>query len=102
MRTVPATLVTIVAEAILRERLVQMALDSGASGYTLVECSGRGSRGLRSTTPVGGRNVRIEVVTSTSAAERLLARCSEYFPNYAVVVWTAPVHVVRAEKFGAQ
>ena len=43
-------------------------------------------------TPMDDRNVRIEVVTSTSTAERLLSRCW-YFQR------TTPV---RVEKFGAR
>lgn len=101
MLTVPARLLTIVAEAVLRDRLAQLLMHEGATGYTLTACSGQGSRGLRSTTPIGEQNVRIEVVTSPEVVDRLLGRlAAEYFPHYAVVAWATEAHVVRGHKFG--
>ena len=101
MLTTPTKLVTIVAESVLQDRLVRLVLKEGASGYTLSACSGEGSRGLRSTTPIGGQNVRIEVVTGPEVAERILGRLqAEFFPHYAVVAWLTDAAVVRGAKFG--
>lgn len=95
-----AKLVTIVAEAVLQDRLARLVREAGASGHTVSACAGEGSRGLRSTTPAGGQNVRIEAVVDDAAAQRILARlAAEYFPHYAVVAWLADVEVVRGAKF---
>lgn len=75
---------------------------SGASGYTLGDATGQGSRGLRSTTIVDGENLRLETVVSAEVADRLLdALARDYFPHYAVVAWIADVAVVRGGKFGS-
>lgn len=103
MTRAPAKLVTIVAEAVLRDRLTELVLSAGASGYTLGDAAGQGSRGLRSTTVVDGENVRIETVVSEEAANVLLdALGRDYFPHYAVVAWIADVAVVRAVKFSSR
>lgn len=96
-------LVTIVAEAVLKERLTAVILGAGASGFTIVEASGQGSRGLRSTTVVDGQNIRIEAILQDQAAESLLETLErEYFPHYAVIAWVGEVSVIRSEKFGLQ
>lgn len=104
MDTVPlahARLVTIVAEAVLQDRLTRLVREAGASGYTLSACAGEGSRGLRSTTPGSGQNVRIEAIVADAAARRILSHLAEeYFPNYAVIAWLTDVEVVRSDKFG--
>lgn len=99
MATGTVRLVTIVAEALLSEKLIAEARKAGARGYTLTEASGEGPRGLRST-ELGARNVRLEFLMSESAAALLLERLAEsYFAHYAVVAWVADVGVVRAEKY---
>lgn len=93
-------LLTVVAEAVLRERLTAAILEAGASGFTIVDAVGQGSRGLRSTTVLDGQNIRIEAIVNDGAAERLLGLLErDYFPHYAVVAWAADVFVVRANKF---
>ena len=100
MLTTPAKLLTIVAEAVLADKLTRLVLQEGASGYTATACAGHGSRGLRSTVPVGEQNVRIEVLTDLDVADRILARLDiEYFAHYAVVAWCTDAAVVRGSKF---
>ena len=95
----PLKLVTIVAETVLRERITQRLLDWGATGFTVVESSGRGSRGIR-TGDVPGESVRIETLVTRPIAIRILEEVAErYFPNYAVIAWVTEVEVVRGEKY---
>lgn len=92
-------LVTVVAEAVLERRLLEELAAAGASGYTLGEVRGEGSRGVRAT-EFEGKNVRIETVVGPDVADRLLAGLAEhYFDHYALVVWVADVDVVRGEKY---
>lgn len=92
-------LVTIVAEAILEERLTRELLELGATGFTVTDSHGRGSRGIR-TGDIPGTSVRIEVVVSPDVSERVVVRLREaYFPHYAVIAWLTDVDVVRGEKY---
>jgi hypothetical protein len=98
MQTVTMKLVTIVAEAALRQRLGETVMAAGGTGYTITDASGEGSRGMRSSEQAG-RNVRVEAVLDTDSASRLVARLAEtYFPHYAIVAWMSPVDVVRAAR----
>jgi nitrogen regulatory protein P-II 2 len=88
MLTTPLKLVTIVGESVL-----------GATGWTICEARGEGSRGMRAS-PVPGDNIRIEAVVSEAVADRILAALStEYFPHFALVAWISDVQVVRGEKY---
>ncbi len=91
-------LVTIIAEAVLEERLVREIRDLGATGFTRSEVRGEGSRGRR-VGDVEGANVRLECLVSAQTADRITAAISErYSENYAIVVFAEDVSVVRGEK----
>jgi nitrogen regulatory protein P-II 2 len=92
-------LVTIIAEAVLEDRLLEDLRRLGATGYTLTEVRGEGSRGIRAT-EFEGRNLRIEILVAAPMADRVLEHLAdEYFPLYAVVAFAANVQVVRGEKY---
>jgi len=99
MKTIRLRKVTIVAEALLEERLLRAIRERGARGFTLAEVRGEGSRGVRAS-DWEGKNVRIETLVPAEAAERILAHVAEaYFPHFAVVAWVEDVEVVRGEKY---
>ncbi len=99
MKTIPLKRVTIVAEALLEERLVRDIRGLGARGHTLTEVRGEGSRGVRAS-EWEGRNVQIETLVSASVAESILEALAErYFPYFAVVAYVTTVEVVRGEKY---
>jgi nitrogen regulatory protein PII len=99
MKTVRLRKVTIVAEALLEERLLSAIRERGAHGFTLAEVRGEGSRGVRAS-DWEGKNVRIETLVPAEAAERILAHVAEaYFPHFAVVAWVEDVEVVRGDKY---
>lgn len=92
-------LVTIVAEPVLEERLVEALHRLGARGHTVCEVHGAGSRGMRASDPPG-RGVRIETVVSPQVAERILDHvATHYFPHYAVIAFVSAIEVVRGEKY---
>lgn len=94
------TLVTIVAEAILEDRLVRDLHAVGATGHTITTVHGAGSRGVR-VGASGDGNVRIETLVGSEVAEALLGVLADrYFPHYAAIAWTAEVTVLRGHKFG--
>lgn len=99
MKTIPLKLVTIVAESVLKDRIIREVQELGASGYTLVQSQGRGSRGLR-TGDIPGESVRLEVVVDDEAAGNIIDHLAEkYFENYAVIAWVTDVNVVRGDKY---
>jgi nitrogen regulatory protein PII len=99
MHTEPLKLVTIVAESVLAEQLLAALKSIGATGYTVTEARGEGSRGMR-VGEVPGDNQKIETLVSEALAERILdLLAAQYFPNYAVVAWVTDVVVVRGGKY---
>ena len=99
MHTVSLRLVTIVAEPVLEEQIVELLHRLGARGHTVTDSRGAGSRGMRAADPPGG-GVRIEVVVSAEVADRILRHVAEqYFPNYAVIAFVSSVDVVRGDKY---
>jgi nitrogen regulatory protein P-II 2 len=99
MDTHDLILVTIIAEPVLEDRLTREIMARGATGYTITEVRGRGTRGIR-TGDIPGQNVRIETLVTVDVADTLLDRAAEaWFPHYAVVAWATPVRVIRGDKF---
>ena len=99
MKTVVLPQVAIVAEAVLRERLIDEVLSAGAKGYTLWPVEGDGSRHVRAG-DVPGENIRIETITTPEVADRLLSKLArDYFADYALIVFVTDVHVVRGDKY---
>jgi nitrogen regulatory protein P-II 2 len=91
--------VTIIAEAVLEDRLLEELRELGATGFTLSKARGEGSRGIRAS-EFEGRNIRIEVLVAAETGDRILEHLAEeYFPLYAVVAFAADVQVVRGDKY---
>ena len=100
MHTVPRRKVTIVAEALLEDRIVREIRALGALGFTIAETRGEGSRGVRAA-DWEGRNVRIETIVGGEVAAAILAHVADhYFAHYAVIAWVDDVEVVRGDKYG--
>lgn len=99
MHTYPLKLVTIVAEPVLESRLTHELRALGASGWTVVEGRGEGSRGLHATTPPG-IIVRIDSVVPADVADRIVEHlATTYFAAYGLIAYVSDVAVVRGEKY---
>ena len=99
MRTVPVVCLTIVAEAVVEARLLRDLETAGVRGWTLTSGRGRGT-GQVDASDWEGANVRVETLLPPAAADRVLAMlATHYFPQFAVVAWVTPSHVVRGDKF---
>lgn len=93
-------LLTIVTEAILESQICQALGDLGASGYTVTEARGSGSRGVRDAGWSSTSNVRIEVVCDEAVADRIATTLQErYYADYAMILFVSDVAVLRSEKF---
>lgn len=99
MQTVSLKLVTIVAERILKDRLLRDVEKLGATGYTLTDARGKGSRGVRAS-EWEGPDVKIEVVVSAAVADAVLEHlAARYFEHYAIIAYMQDVKVVRGDKY---
>jgi nitrogen regulatory protein PII len=93
-------LVTIVCEALARERLTQLLVEEGAHGFTLFRVEGTGAKGARVADIEEFSNIQVEIVVPAAVAERLLARLQrDFFPHFAVIVYESDIRVLRPEKF---
>jgi nitrogen regulatory protein P-II 2 len=96
---VPLKLVTIVAERILRSRLVQEIQELGARGFTITEATGEGSRGVRAS-EWEGANIKVEMIVAPDVAMRIVDHVAAvYFAYHAVIVYVQDVDVVRGDKY---
>lgn len=92
-------LVTVIAEAIIADKIIREIQALGATGYTATEVEGQGSRGVRAS-EWEGKNIKIETLVSEPVAEKILKVLAEhYFSNYAVVAYVREVGVVRGDKY---
>ena len=100
MESTARKLLTIITEAVLESRICEDLDDLGASGYTIVNARGRGSRGVRDAGWSSSGNIRIDVVCRAELAERILTSLRErYYDNYAMIMYVGDVDVMRADKF---
>ncbi|MEM8558500.1 MAG: DUF3240 family protein [Bacteroidota bacterium] len=98
-KTVSLKLVTVVAESLLRDKLVKEIGKLGVTGFTVTDAEGQGPRGNRAGV-YEGRNVRIEAVCSAEVADRVFQHLvAYYFEHYAVIAWVQTVEVVRGDKY---
>lgn len=99
MQTTTLPMLTIIAEAVLKERLIEDLKHAGVKGYTVTLVEGEGSRHMRAG-EIPGQNVKLEVITTAETTNRLLELLSKsYFPNYAAISFVSQVQVVRGEKY---
>lgn len=91
-------LVTIIAEAVLEERLLADLRAWGVGGVTVVRAEGDpfGSR----VGDVAGSFLRVESVVGDATAERVLnGLAARYLERFKVVAYDHPVRVVRGAKY---
>lgn len=99
MPTHPLKLVTIIAEPVLEPRLTQELRALGATGFTVVDGRGEGSRALHAG-EIPGLNVRIDSIVAPDVAERIMTHiATHYFSAYAVIAYVSDVSVVRGDKY---
>jgi nitrogen regulatory protein PII len=93
-------LVTIITESILETHLVKDIKALGAKGYTIVDSRGSGDHGLRNADWSQNQNIRIEIICNDTTAQLIIDHLQKiYYANYAMVVFTNDIKVLRPEKF---
>lgn len=91
-------LVTVIAEAVLEDRILHDLRSWGVEGLTLVRAEGDpfGSR----VGDVEGGFLRVECVVGAQVAGQVLTGLAErYFGRFKVVAYDHPVRVVRGAKY---
>ncbi|MBL9152627.1 MAG: hypothetical protein JNK37_09090 [Verrucomicrobiales bacterium] len=91
--------VTVIAERVLRDDLLDLLKELGATGWTLTAVEGEGTRGIRAS-EWEGRNVQIDTIVSPDLAERLMDEIGRrYFADWSLIIYAADVDVMRGEKY---
>jgi nitrogen regulatory protein PII len=93
-------LLTIFTEAALENTLIRDIERFGATGYTISEARGKGTRGARNASWEANSNIRLEIICDDETAETITAFLQEqYYDNYAMTIFTVDVTVLRPAKF---
>ncbi len=93
-------LLTIITENALEGILLKDLERLGAGGYTITDARGKGARGVRNSAWDATGNIRVEVVCDGPTAEAIAAHLqARYYDNYAMILFTTDVAVLRPEKF---
>jgi len=101
MQLHPLKLVTVVGETVIMQDIADEGLKLGATGYTISEVNGHGSRSARNVaSTTGARTTKVEFVVPGDVAEKILTHVShDYFEHYAVIAWLSDVQVVRGQQY---
>lgn len=101
MQLYPLKLVTVVGEAVIMTDIAEEAMKLGATGFSMTEVNGHGSRSARNVIETGGaKTLKAEFVVPMEVAERILTHVShEYFEHYACIAWLSDVQVVRGQQY---
>lgn len=91
----PAVLVTIIAESVLRERIIKILKCKGVSGYTISEVGGEGGHGRRLGHLAGyNTNIEIKTVVSPAASDDILRTLSESRNGHALMAFRQNVEAL--------
>ncbi len=105
MKTFKATRISIIAEKLIQNGIIQILDQAGATGYSLFEGGGKGQHGLHATHHPSIVDdfaiVKVEaIVASRETAEEIAQRIAEdYFDTQSGVIYLHDVEVLRPEKF---
>ncbi|MEM9838893.1 MAG: hypothetical protein AAF830_07010 [Pseudomonadota bacterium] len=101
----PVTKITIIAERLLQKRLIEMIEAAGATGYTIVDGSGKGEHftrtGDRAAVVHAFSIIRIEAIFADDGTARTVAQdiAEAFFNDYSGLVYLSPIEVLRKDKF---
>lgn len=91
--------ITIIADSILEDRILEDLKSAGARGYTVENARGEGLQEYRKT-ELEGSNVKIETVVTPQIADKIMNTLSEkYFDKYHIIAYLSDVRVLRVERF---
>lgn len=103
--TQKAQKLVIVTEKLLLNKIVNIIEDAGATGYTVVPASGKGSRNVRSSGQPNISdnygNVKIEVLTGDRNLALKISDevAAQFFEDYSGITYLCDAEVLRAHHF---
>lgn len=82
------TLVTIICEMVLQDRLIELMQTLNVSGYTIIPAQGAGSHGKRMGDVAGyNTNIEVKTVVSSEVSEKLLEELENLTQNHALIAF---------------
>jgi nitrogen regulatory protein PII len=85
-------LVTIIGEAVLQDRLIQLLTKLGVSGYTIIPAQGAGSHGRRMGDMAGyNTNIEIKTIVASETSDQLLENLKFLQSNHALIAFRQTV-----------
>lgn len=103
--TQQASKLVIVTEKVLLKKIAKIIDQAGASGYTVVDAGGKGSRNVRSsgqpTVSDNFSNIKIEVLTRNRDMALKISDevAAQFFDNYSGIAYICNAEVLHAHKF---
>jgi hypothetical protein len=89
------TLVTIIGEAVLQERLIHLFTQLRVSGYTLIPAKGAGSHGKRMGDVAGyNTNVEIKTIVSATISDQIMEALKPFQATHALIAFRQEVEGV--------
>lgn len=101
----PAKKLVIITEKLLLKKVAQIIDEVGATGYTVLETGGKGSRNMRSSGQPSvsdtTSNIKFEVLTdSRDMAEKISDRVAmEFFNDYSGIAYICDAEVLYGHSF---
>jgi len=101
----PAKKLVIITEKLLLKKIAKIITDVGATGYTVMETGGKGSRDIRSSGQPSvsdtTSNIKFEVLTETREMAIDLADkiAAQFFDNYSGIAYICDAEVLYAHQF---
>ncbi len=96
----PMKLINIVANTTLEERLVSIAEEHEASGYTVLDARGAGSAGLQTGVLEGESNILFMLAVPESRLDAVLVDVDKLMKRgHHLVTFVSDTKVMRREKF---
>ncbi|MEA5464828.1 P-II family nitrogen regulator [Leptothoe sp. PORK10 BA2] len=89
------TLVTMIGEAVLQDRLIKLLTKLGVSGYTIIPAQGAGSHGRRMGDIAGyNTNVEIKTIVTSDLSDQLFEDLKSLQSTHALIAFRQTVEGV--------
>ncbi|WP_448574017.1 P-II family nitrogen regulator [Trichothermofontia sp.] len=101
----PAKKLVIVTEKVLLKKIAAIIEEAGASGYTVLETGGKGSRNVRSTGHPNvsdtTANIKFEVLTPDRIMAQTIASqvAEKFFTDFAGMIYLCDAEVLYGQSF---
>lgn len=90
---------TVITEALLRERILADLKSLGVKGYSIARVEGEGMRHLH-TSDFEGDNIQLDTIVTEEVAQAALETLNrKYFSDFSIIVYLQDVKVLRSERF---